>query len=77
LAPAGNFDLAVANISSRGIRERGPDVLPTLKPGGTLIASGIIDEQQADTEEALLEAGYTDIKVWPREDWVTLTCNPG
>ncbi len=77
LAPAGSFDLAVANISSRGIRERARDILPALKPGGTLIASGIIDEQQADTEEALLEAGYTSIKIWPREDWVSITCKPG
>ncbi|CAI8017858.1 Ribosomal protein L11 methyltransferase [Geodia barretti] len=76
-APAGSFDLAVANISSRGIRERARDILPALKPGGTLIASGIIDEQQADTEEALLEAGYTSIKIWPREDWVSITCKPG
>ncbi len=77
LAPAHAFDLAVANISARGIRERAPDILPTLKPGGLLIASGIIEEQHAETEVALAQAGYTDIDVWPREDWVTLTANPG
>ena len=77
LAPAGAFDLALANISSRGIRERAPDILPTLKNGGILVASGIIDEQHPETEEALAAAGYTDIQVWPREDWVTLTCTPG
>ena len=77
LAPAGAFDLALANISARGIRERAPDILPALRPGGILVASGIIEEQHAETEEALLQTGFTDIKVWPKEDWVTLTCRPG
>lgn len=77
LAPDGSFDLAVANISARGVRERGPDILPTLKPDGILIASGIIEEQRAETEEALRQCGYTDITVWPREDWATLTAKPG
>ena len=77
LAPRGVFDLAVANISSRGIRERAPDILPALKPGGTLVASGIIDEQLPETQEALLKAGFTDLKFLPREDWVTISCRPG
>ena len=77
LAPAGAFDLALANISARGIRERAPDILPTLRPGGVLVASGIIEEQHAETEEALIQTGFTGIEVWPKEDWVTLTCRPG
>ena len=77
LAPAGAFDLALANISARGIRERAPDILPTLRPGGVLVASGIIEEQHAETEEVLIQTGFTDIEVWPKEDWVTLTCRPG
>ena len=76
LAPDRAFDIVVANISSRGIRERAPDILPTLKSGGILIASGIIDEQREETETALVQAGYGSIEVWPREDWVTLTCKP-
>ena len=77
LAPAGSFDLAVANISARGIRERAWAVLTALKPGGTLVASGIIDEQSAETAAALARDGYVDIQVWPREDWVTFTAKPG
>ena len=76
LATAGAFDMVLANISARGIRERAPDILPTLKLGGILVASGIIEEQYPETEESLLAAGYKDITVWPREDWVTLTCKP-
>ena len=77
LAPPGSFDMVFANISARGIRERASDILPTLKPAGLLIASGIIDEQYPETEQALKAAGYGDIEVRPREDWVTLTCKPG
>lgn len=77
LAPYGAFDLVVANISARGVRERAPDILPALQPKGILVASGIIQEQHLETEDALIQAGYTDIKVWPKEDWITLTCRPG
>ncbi len=77
LATPGTFDLAVANISSRGVRERAPDILPSLKPNGVLVASGIIDEQLPETQDALLKAGFTDLELWPREDWVTISCKPG
>lgn len=75
LALPGSIDLALANISARGIRERASDILPALKPGGMLIASGIIEEQHPETEVALVQAGFVNVSPWPREDWVTLTCN--
>lgn len=77
LAAEGAFDLVVANISSRGVRERAPDILPALKPEGILVASGIIDEQHEETESALRQAGFTAIEAWPREDWVSLICRRG
>ena len=77
LAPLGTFDLAVANISSRGIRERAKHILPALKDDGVLVASGIIDEQLPETKEALIEAGFTSLEFWPREDWVTISCKRG
>jgi ribosomal protein L11 methyltransferase len=74
LARAGEYDLVVANISSRAIRERASHILPVLRPQGALIASGIIKEQYQETEEALLVAGLASIEVWPLEDWTTLVC---
>jgi ribosomal protein L11 methyltransferase len=76
-AGAGSCELALANISARAIRERAAHLLPVLKPEGALIASGIISEQQRETEEALREAGFTSIEEWPKEDWVTLVCRAG
>lgn len=73
-AVPGHYDLVVANISARAIREHAPHILPVLQPGGALIASGIINQQQPETLEALKTAGFSAIEEWPREDWVTLVC---
>ena len=74
LAKGGRFDLAVANISTRVVRERAPFVLSALKPGGVLICSGIIKEQREEVSDALLEAGFSLLEVVHREDWVSLVC---
>jgi ribosomal protein L11 methyltransferase len=76
-ATPASFDLVVANISARAIRERAAHIRPVLKPTGALIASGIIDQQQGETQEALVQAGFSQIEPWPKEDWVTLVCRPG
>ena len=77
LAMDGYYDLALANISARAIKERAEALLPVLRPEGHLIASGIIDDQRSIAEQALLEAGFAIKEVCQREDWVTLVCSPG
>ena len=77
IAPAAAFDLALANISARGVRERAADLRAALRPGGQLIASGIIQEQRHETAAALQAAGFTALTVWPKEDWITLTGQAG
>ncbi len=77
LAVEGHYDLALANISARAIKERAESLLPVLGPAGKLIASGIIDEHRPVAEEALLEAGFVIEEVCQREDWVTLICSSG
>ena len=72
LAGHGLFDLAVANISARAVRERAPFVLPTLKPGGHLIASGIMDHQRQEVHESLEELGFSLSGEWTQDEWVTL-----
>lgn len=74
IALAGQFDVVVANISSRAIRERGAHMLPLLNQQGALIASGIINEQAEETELALEEAGFVVQNTWPKDDWITLVC---
>jgi ribosomal protein L11 methyltransferase len=75
LAPASRFDLAVANISARAVRDRAPYILPVLRPQGIFIASGITAGQGQEVCDALREVGFSSIEVVPREDWVTLLCS--
>ena len=72
LAGQGQFDLVVANISARAVGDRAPFIAPTLKPGGILIASGIMLDQQPAVDEAITGLGLTLETAWPREEWVSL-----
>ncbi len=72
LAGNGQFDVAVANISARAVGERAPHILPTLTAGGYLIASGLMESQRQDVETVLVDLGFTYIKEWHQEEWVTL-----
>ena len=72
LAGEGHFDVVAANISARAVAERAPFIAPTLKPGGMLIASGIMFDQQAGVEEALTSLDLRLEKTWSKDDWVTL-----
>ena len=72
LAGLARFDVAVANISARGIRDRAPYVAPALRPGGIFIASGMLKDQQEEVCPALLELGWPLAQEWPRDEWVTL-----
>ncbi len=71
LAGQGQFDLAVANISARAIRERGTHIAETLSPGGHLIASGFMSDQRQEVHDALGELGLTLTQEWSQGEWTT------
>ena len=71
-AGAGQFDLAVANISARGVADRCPFILTALKPGALFIASGLLETQKAEVASAAEPLGFTLTSEWPQEEWVTL-----
>jgi len=71
-APAGEFDLAVANISARGVADRCPFILTALKPGALFIASGLLATQKAEVANVVEPLGFTLVSEWPQEEWVTL-----
>ncbi|MBF6591770.1 MAG: 50S ribosomal protein L11 methyltransferase [Ktedonobacterales bacterium] len=68
----GTYDLVLANIIARVIAQLAPALLRATRPGGTLIASGIIEERRAEAEAPLLAAGLRDIRTRIEGDWVTL-----
>ena len=67
-----SIDLAVANISARGVVDRCPFILTALKPGGLFIASGLLNTQKQEVAVVLEPLGFSLINEWPQEDWVTL-----
>ena len=72
LGTEGCFDLAVANVSAKVIGDRAPFLHQALKPGGTLLASGFIQEQQQELERVLMSLGFSHLETYRVEDWVAL-----
>ena len=70
------YDVAVANISARGIRLVSPAIPELLAPGGVFIASGIIVEQHDEAVSAIADAGMVIDEMRQREDWLTILCRP-
>jgi ribosomal protein L11 methyltransferase len=71
-AAENTIDLAVANISARGVADRSPFILQALRPGGMLVASGLLATQRPEVDDAVLELGFEPELEWPREEWLTL-----
>ncbi len=68
----GTYDLVLANIIARVIGQLAPALVRATRPGGTLIASGIIEERRAEAEEPLRAAGLRITQALVEGDWVTL-----
>ncbi len=68
----GTYDLVLANIIARVIGQLAPALVRATRPGGTLIASGIIEERRAEAEEPLRAAGLKIVRELIEGDWVTL-----
>ena len=66
------IDLAVANISARGVADRSPFILQALRPGGMLVASGLLATQRPEVDDAVLDLGFIPELEWPKEEWLTL-----
>lgn len=71
-AASGQFDLAVANISARGVADRCPFIVTALKPGGLFIASGLLNTQKHEVAAAAEPLGFTLVGESIQEEWVTL-----
>lgn len=66
------FDGMVANILADIIVRLSSDVVRCLKPGGFLIASGIIVEQEEMVKQALVQEGLEIEETFYEEDWVAI-----
>ena len=65
-------DLVLANISATALVQLAPALRSVLKPGGWLVAAGLLDERRQAVEEAFANAGLTVREPLLDDDWVTL-----
>ena len=77
LAYEAKFALATANISAKTIQGAAPYLWHVLRPGGMLIASGIIENQAGVVEETLGKTGFCLQKVYRVDDWVGMLLSRG
>ena len=64
-------DLVMANILATPLIELAPVLLNSLRPGGSLALSGILQEQAGEVRSAY-QAGLAGITLENRDDWVLL-----
>ncbi len=72
LDDAVGFHLALANISANVLIGLAEEIARCLLPGGTLIASGVLDERAADVGSGLEGAGLRLVEERHSEDWVAM-----
>lgn len=76
--PDGQFDLVVANIVSPTLLALRPRLVAAVRPGGSLVLSGVLVEE-AEQVQAAFEAEASGLRVTARDrcdadaDWVALT----
>ena len=65
-------DVVLANILAGPLLELAPRLSATLKPGGSLVLSGILEEQADEVREAYA-AWFSDLQVKVMDGWVRIT----
>ncbi|WP_413154598.1 50S ribosomal protein L11 methyltransferase [Bartonella sp. cb54] len=66
------FDLIVANILANPLIELAQEMAQILQKGGSLILSGILEEQHAHVLETYVKQGLRHIETYHRQGWVTI-----
>jgi ribosomal protein L11 methyltransferase len=67
-----DFDVVTANLTADVIIPFAADFPQVMKPGGVLIASGILHEQADDVRAALIPQNFAEIENKPDGEWITL-----
>jgi ribosomal protein L11 methyltransferase len=69
----GRYDLVLVNILAQVILSLlGQGLTDTVRPGGTVIASGIIDDQEAEVQAAFVSNGLEVVERLVEKDWIAL-----
>jgi len=73
----GTYHILVANILADVIIGLADELISRLKPGGLLIASGIIDTREADVQNALQALSLFHVETRRQGEWVALVFRQG
>lgn len=76
-APAEDFDVVVANISSTVLIQLADELRRPLRRGGVLIGSGFILDRREPVVEALTSAALRTVDTTLQGDWVAVTMERG
>ncbi|MBY0462033.1 MAG: 50S ribosomal protein L11 methyltransferase, partial [Alphaproteobacteria bacterium] len=71
------FEVVTANILAKPLCLMASDIKASLKSGGWVILSGLLDRQKPQVLEAYEAEGFELVKTHPIEDWVTLLLQKG
>lgn len=66
------FDLIVANILANPLIELAPQMVPAMRKNGSIVLSGILEEQHDRVVKAYQDAGARYIKTLHHEGWVAI-----
>ncbi|WP_175868695.1 50S ribosomal protein L11 methyltransferase [Bartonella gabonensis] len=72
IASRAPFDLIIANILANPLIELAPEMIQVLQKGGSLILSGILEEQHDLVLKAYVKQGLKLIETYHRQEWVTI-----
>ncbi len=73
-APSGDgpFDVVLANLIASLLVRLADGLVEDLRPGGTLLASGIFENREADVVEAFTARGLRVVNRWSEGEWIAL-----
>jgi ribosomal protein L11 methyltransferase len=72
IPPDAIYDVVLANLIARILIEDAEALTGQLRPGGVLIASGVIHDREAEVVAAYRARGFTLVRRAQGGDWVTL-----
>ena len=72
IPPPGQFDIVVANILADVILGMAGDLFAAVKPGGLLLASGIIAPRAQDVASGLTKAGFVTEAINEEGEWIAI-----
>ena len=68
----GPFDIVLANLIASLLIRLADGLVDDLRPGGTLLASGIFENREAEVRAALEARGVRIVNRWVEGDWIAL-----